>query len=58
MVIRGIKLVEHAPKAAKVEFENGGIGSTQVTVTVTAPKGVAMGTEFIFYGDENVSVHF
>lgn len=58
MVIRGIKLVDRAPKPAKIELGNGGIGFKQVTVTVTAPKGSPMDTKFIFYGDKNVSVQY
>lgn len=56
-IIRGIKSIDHNIKnPAKIEIENGGIGAKQVTLTVTAPKGTGMGTEFYFYGEEVANV--
>lgn len=49
-VINAIQQVDHSKHQAKAEIVSGGIGSNQVTMTVTAPKGAELGTKFHFYG--------
>lgn len=51
-VIKAIEQIDHGKVQPKVDFVNGGIGSKEATLSVTAPKGTELDSVFHFYGEK------
>lgn len=51
-VIKAIEQTDRSKVQSNVEFLEGGIGSKQATVSVSAPKGTEINSEFNFYGEK------
>lgn len=49
-IIDSIEQIDHSEHDAKADFVQGGIGSNEVTMTITASKGKDIATQFHFFG--------
>lgn len=51
-VIKAIEQIDHGKAQSQVEFIKGGIGSSDATLSVSAPKGSELDSVFHFYGEK------